>query len=57
MSVKKELSAWQVAFEKGEPFELKSLRPYRHEIGKEWFAHLRMDIESLDDPRARPRGL
>ena len=57
MSVKKELNAYQAALEKGELFKLESLRPYKHEVGKEWFAHLRMDIESLDDPRARPRGL
>ena len=55
LSVKKELHAYQAALEKGEPFEPKSLRPYKHEIGKEWFTSLRMDIESLDDPKARPR--
>jgi hypothetical protein len=31
------------------------LREYKAVIGREWFANLRMDIESLEDPTARPR--
>lgn len=50
-----EMKAFAAAQKKGEPFVLRPLRPYPHEIGTEWFVHLRMDRESLMDPAARPR--
>jgi len=31
------------------------IRPYNDIVGFEWFASIRMDIESLKDPKARPR--
>jgi hypothetical protein len=55
LQIKKEVDAYKAALEKNEVFALKTLRPYQHEIGKEWFANLRMDIESLSDPLARAR--
>jgi len=52
----KELKFYKLALEKGENAALKTLRNYEQIIGKEWFSNLRMDIKSLDDPKARPRG-
>ena len=54
--IKTEVEKYRVALERGETPPLKYLRPYPHEIGKEWFATLRMDIESLEDPSARKRA-
>ena len=34
---------------------LKKLRPYKKDIGSEWFANLRMDLKSLTDSKARLR--
>lgn len=34
---------------------LKVLRPYKKNIGREWFVNLRMDLKSLNDPKARLR--
>ena len=34
---------------------LKKLRSYKKDIGREWFANLRMDLKSLTDPKARLR--
>jgi hypothetical protein len=53
--IKKEVDTCKVAIENNQVFTLKSLRPYPHETGREWFANLRMDIESLSDPVARQR--
>jgi len=53
--IKKEIDAWRVAMERGEPFTLRELRPYQQTVGEEWFPNLRMDPESLSDPSARPR--
>ena len=53
--IKKELEAYRIAIERGEPFVLAQLRPYSGDVGSEWFANLRMDQESLTDPTARPR--
>lgn len=53
--IQKELKSYSKAISNNEKFELKILRPYKHQIGKEWFANLRMDIESLSDPKARLR--
>jgi hypothetical protein len=53
--VKSELQAYKVAIENGQPYSLAQLRPYTRPIGQEWFAKLRMDPESLSDPKARPR--
>lgn len=55
LTVKKELAVCRAAIERGESFSLQVLRPYRNVIGEEWFASLRMDPESLSDPKARPR--
>jgi len=49
--IKKELKE----FKKGTIKNLKLLRKYNQNVGSEWFANLRMDIESLQDPSARPR--
>lgn len=53
--IQKELEACRTAIERGEPAILPVLRPYTREAGKEWFANLRMDPESLSDASARPR--
>lgn len=53
--VKKEVAAFKAAIQRGETFSLRQLRPYAGVVGEEWFANLRMDIESLSDPTARPR--
>ena len=53
--VKKEFQQCKMAIEQGGEFRMRELRPYRHTPGGEWFATLRMDVESLTDPRARPR--
>ena len=53
--IKKEVKAYQVAIERGEPFMLRQLRPYPHTVGEEWFSNLLMDPGSLTDPLARPR--
>jgi hypothetical protein len=54
-NIQKELKTCQAAIERGESFSLALLRPYTREPGKEWFANLRMDPESLSDASARPR--
>ena len=54
--IKKEVNLYQKAADEETQFELKNLRPYNHKIGGEWFANIRMDIESLKDPNARLRG-
>jgi len=54
-SIIKELSEYKKAIDKGNSYKLKPLRQYKAVIEKEWFANLRMDIESLEDPTARPR--
>jgi len=53
--VMKELKSFKQALLNGENIELKKLRPYNYKIGDEWFANIRMDIESLEDPKARLR--
>jgi hypothetical protein len=54
-AIKKEVDAYRAAIDKGESISLGQLRPYNRKIGDEWFADLRMDLESLADPSARPR--
>ena len=54
-SVAKELKTYRAAMEKGESSTLRTLGPYHHPAGREWFTKLRMDIESLKNPEARPR--
>ena len=54
-AIKAEFQACQIAFEKGETFTLRPMRSYLPPVGKEWFANIRMDVESLSDPSARPR--
>ena len=51
ITIKKELKE----FELNKINSLKKLRPYKKNIEKEWFANLRMDLESLTDPKARLR--
>jgi hypothetical protein len=53
--VAKELKRYQKAISQNLTYELTVLRPYKKEIGREWFESLRMDIQSLNDPSARPR--
>jgi hypothetical protein len=53
--IMKELKSYAKAMTHNRNYELKQLRTYKHEIGKEWFANIRMDIESLTDPKARLR--
>ena len=53
--IKSEVDACNKAFKNGQAFELRKLRHYSKNIGKEWFARLRLDRESLSDPKARPR--
>ncbi len=53
--IQAEYRAYAVARKRGEPGTLRTFRPYTGHIGEEWFAHLRMDTESLTDPAARPR--
>ena len=55
-SVLKELKDYEKASKEGIEFKLGALRSYTAQIGEEWFAKVRMDIESLTDPKARPRG-
>ena len=52
-SIKKELDTYQKACNEDTTFKLEILRPYKYKIGSEWFANIRMDIESLRDPNAR----
>lgn len=54
-TVRLEFEYYRWAVKQGKPAVLHRLRPYPKTPGKEWFAHLRMDIESLRDPSARPR--
>lgn len=54
-AIKKEVAQYRAAIEQGKHFELRMLRPYSGTVGREWFASLRMDPESLTDPKARPR--
>ena len=54
-SIIKELNEYKKAIDKRISSNLKPLREYKAVIGREWFANLRMDIESLEDPTARPR--
>ena len=53
--IDKEVKSFQVAQKNNVNFKLKVIRPYQHAVGSEWFASIRMDIESLQDPKARPR--
>lgn len=53
--IRKEVDRYRRALEAGEPFELRSLRPYVGVVGEEWFANLRLDEASKTDPAARPR--
>jgi hypothetical protein len=54
-SIVKELKAYRSAIERGEKLALGKLGSYTRTVGEEWFARLRMDVESLKDPAARPR--
>jgi hypothetical protein len=53
--IKSEVDACCKAIRTGQTFELQSLRPYSGTVGQEWFTRLRLDVESLTDPAARPR--
>ena len=54
--MEKELKLYKKALDAGLTFQLKILRAYKNVSGEEWFSKLRMDIESLEDSKARPRG-
>lgn len=45
-AVKKEVDACKRLIEQGKSFSLTPMRPYTREIGKEWFANLRLDPKS-----------
>lgn len=53
--VRLEFEYYRRAAQHDKPASLHPLRPYAKAPGTEWFAHLRMDITSLRDPKARPR--
>jgi len=53
--IEKEINAYQKACDEGKLFKLETLRPYNHKVGDEWFTNIRMDIESLKEPKARLR--
>jgi hypothetical protein len=50
-----ELKRYRRALRRGEPFVLRTLRPYSHQPGTEWWAGLSLDPETLTSPSARPR--
>lgn len=54
-AIKDEVRRCKLAILAGEPFVLRSLRPYAGTVDQEWFANLRLDPQSLNDPVARPR--
>lgn len=54
-SIQQEFEVYRASLARGETATLRQLRPYTKTPGSEWFAHLRMDIESRTDPMARPR--
>jgi hypothetical protein len=57
--IKEEVDAYSKALKNGNKPDdipaLKTISPYKRTIGEEWFARLRLDSESLTDPKARPR--
>lgn len=53
--IQSEFGAYRASVARGEPATLKPLRPYTKTPGTEWFADLRMDIDSRTDLKARPR--
>jgi len=55
ISKKEEIKACSFEIERGETFTLRELRHCHCRAGEEWFANLRLDQESLKDPRARSR--
>ena len=54
-TVRLEFEYFLWALKRGKSASLYPLRPYSAIPGTEWFAQVRMDIESLRDPAARPR--
>jgi len=54
--IMKELNNYKKTIESNDTVQLKKIRDYKYVVGNEWFANLRMDIESLNDKKARPRG-
>jgi hypothetical protein len=54
-TVRLEFEFYRWSINRGQSFLLYPLRPYPKVAGTEWFAGLRMDIQSLRDPAARPR--
>ena len=55
LAVKREIAAYRLAFDAGQPVSMRHLRAYEPPVGSEWFADLRMDVVSRTDPGARPR--
>lgn len=54
-NIKKEFEVCCKALKSGQALELRPLRPYTRDVGKEWFANLRLDRESMTDLSARPK--
>ena len=54
-SIKAEVRTYREAVAIGKEGSLRVLRPYAGRAGEEWFASLRMDLDSLKDPTARLR--
>ena len=54
-TVRLEFEFYRWSIKRGQSVFLYPLRPYTKAVGTEWFAGLRMDVQSLRDPAARPR--
>lgn len=54
-AIREEVNQCKLAIRAGEPFTLRTLRPYPGVPEEEWFANMRLDLQSLTDPGARPR--
>lgn len=54
-AIKREFATYRALVARGEKAILRQLRPYKKIPGSEWFANLRMDESSKEDPAARPR--
>lgn len=54
--IKAEFTGFRVILERDDALpELRSLRPYSHIHGEEWFSRLSVDPASMTDSRSRPR--
>jgi hypothetical protein len=56
-SVKRELAKYRQALDSGAPLpSLATKRPYRHIVGREWFARLSLGLASMSESSSRPRS-